>query len=765
MRIAPRNPLESHGFLAGHPEIRTAAFVWSIAAAVSLITSRHLLILHNGHWPLHLLVLQLGFSSAWNGLAPLRPTNPPLDKLSHNSRPTTSKRLTLVLLDILACAISLPLYNQALLHFSSTAVLSMLSLSVFIHPMVASIVTGSQVKGLHVRRLCILLSCMILVIYNEYRLTNRGLFLSISSVSLYGLLQSIRYMLDSDYASFKSGPASSPVLLLSTVFSCIIALIYEDTHAASTWLWQQDTTQLGILALNVVATAAAIRVGGHVFVFNGGFDRISWMGFQQPGAVWPILCTAGIVALYTAFSLTSVIYYLQFVGTLAAAACLLDVNYQQISDQFLNRTLPASQRVKPLNLLLPRERHLGSPRLHQTSDDDRDEKSRQNPLRRSLADLDTQRSTPTRALIYLTLFCWLTTLSISLTDSGPPTNTIQRTTLDMRYEAPSELDIVISTYNDPPSELAKTVSLLTSIPAIYNRETRLFIYSKNLKADLELLRKAVLPSIENPSIMLSTNLGREGESYLAHILRHWESMGNHTLFVPAIPTNPKDLKSRIENFFTAETGMLPLGFSSTTCPCAADICTDGAWSDTSGVVRDVFLHANGRQSCRPHEQLLLSSGGGFIASAARIRGVDKAVFSQLRNWLIEPGSWVHSEPYLAGRNDSVMEPVFGAALERLWAGLLQCADAQIAKYCPSPMAGWRPGGGRRDCQCLDTTDPRYVVQVKDDGTGGWSHSWKKKGLGAVDGRLNEGVSVCRFEYGHGGKFGSTSCIAQSGQIS
>ncbi|GAM83678.1 hypothetical protein ANO11243_016670 [Dothideomycetidae sp. 11243] len=703
MRISPRSPLHGSSYTASQADVRTAALIWSLAAALSLITARQLLLLPHGHHPLHLLILQLAVACAWRVLNPPRQVNAPLaERSSYHSRPSTAKRVSLVLLDILSFAVSLPFYVQAILNFSSTAVLSMLSLSVFLHPIVASLVSGAAIKGLHARRLFILVTSLALLLYYEYRLTAGGLFYGIASFAVYGFFQSIRYMVNSEYASFRSGLNSAPVLLLTTVITCLVAFATEDTHAARLWLFTLDRPLLIVLAINLVSTTTAFRVGGNIFVFNGGFDRISWIGFQQSTVIWPLLCTSGIVALYTARAQLSVMYHLQLVCCLAAAASLLDVNFSFISEQFRNEKLAPLQRLNPLFTLMPRDRHLASPTLSQDEEDGVD---RKHPTRRSLANLDAQRSAPTRFLVLVTVFCWAASLWISLFDPGPPSDVFPRPVLDLDYNASSELDIVISSSVEHPSELAQTVELLMSIPAIYTRDARIFIYSKNYQADLGRLRRAVMPSFETPSIMLTQNIGAEGETYLAHILSHWETLGNHTLFLKASPENPDDLKARIAKFFHSETGMLPLSASESTCACDSDTCSDSSWTDNSGVVRDVFLHANRRQTCHPGERLLLSSSGQFIASAARIRGVEVAVYRQLRSWIVDDSSWVHHNPFLAGKRDHMANPVFGKALERLWAGLLQCADPNIARYCPSIMSGWRPGGSLRDCQCLDAAEP------------------------------------------------------------
>lgn len=715
MRLSPRLPYEGQGSLALQAEARSAALIWSVCVAASLITARRLLLANNGQFPLLLLLLQLLATCAWRVAHPPRQGSPPSSP-TLQEQPANLKRLTLALLDVVGCASSVPLYAMAVLYFQNTAVLAMLSVSVFVHPMVASIMTGNMAPGFYARRLCLLLVALALVMRFEFRLTTPGMFFAVGSYGIYGFLQSIRYMLDHETASVKPGLNSFPAIALSMGVTCIAVLATEDMYAARMWLTNLDISLLAVLALNLISTVMAIRIGGHVMVFNGGFDRISWVGLQQPTMVWPVACVSGIVGVYTSHTQTSVVNFKQICSFMVAAAVTLDIDFRSIYLQLVSDKLPFVERLPCLTALLPRDRLLGSPRLFFVDDDVERTPRRDSVARKSLGEMEAKKSPATRVLIFITIFCWISTLWFNVIHSFVSPQSIDKPLLDTKYKPHSEVDIVITSQLEHPSEIAKTMELLTSIPQISTKDFRVFVYSKNYQADLELIRQAVLPYVDIPSIMLMHNIGDAGESYIAHILGHWETLGNHTIFLPAVTSNPRELRSRIANFFAPETGMLPLGAADTTCSCESDTCADSlGWSDTSGVIRDVFLHANRRSVCRPGEQLLVSSGGqkGFIASAARIRGVNRDIFHQLRTWLIDETSWIHREPFLAHRNDQLVSPVFGETLDRLWAPLLQCADPRIASMCPSALSGWRSGGRLSDCQCLDDGGPIIPV-VRDD---------------------------------------------------
>ncbi|KAF2219309.1 hypothetical protein BDZ85DRAFT_206138 [Elsinoe ampelina] len=334
--------------------------------------------------------------------------------------------------------------------------------------------------------------------------------------------------------------------------------------------------------------------------------------------------------------------------------------------------------------------------------DDDEEEEDPNPTAGRLSLLQ-QPTTPTsrslKVLTILTTLLWLLSLSLILFPTTPPPRT--RPNLDLTYKPESSLDIVISMYSEPLPQLTSTLSLLLSLPTLTLLRPRLFIYTKNYHADLDAIANSIPAPLSPASITLKPNIGRESETYLHHILSHWDTLGNHTLFLQAETHNPRELRPRIRDYFGKDTGFLPLGFAGYTCPCAAKTCGDRFWSDASGVVQSTYLKASRRETCPTDAGVLLSYKGQFVASAARIRGTERGVYEELYGLFGDEESWVHKEPYLAGRKEDVSAPVFGYTVERMWAALLQCSEREVVRGCPSLVSGWRRGGSRGDCQCFD----------------------------------------------------------------
>jgi hypothetical protein len=84
------------------------------------------------------------------------------------------------------------------------------------------------------------------------------------------------------------------------------------------------------------------------------------------------------------------------------------------------------------------------------------------------------------------------------------------------------------------------------------------------------------------NIIARPNVGREGETYLHHILTPWSNLARHTLFTQAGIDDFDELSRRVNDAFTKRTGMLSLSFVSTMCDCHD--CMDKYWHDTSGVL-------------------------------------------------------------------------------------------------------------------------------------------------------------------------------------
>jgi hypothetical protein len=304
------------------------------------------------------------------------------------------------------------------------------------------------------------------------------------------------------------------------------------------------------------------------------------------------------------------------------------------------------------------------------------------------------------------------------------------TQLDLDYEAPSEMDIVVSMYKESPQEVRSLYTTLLEMDLVAARNPRLLIYLKDATADVATVKSQT--GAHNVTIL--PNVGREGETYLHHIIDHWDELAAHTIFVQADVHNPREFYPRVRDYFRPNTGMLSLGFVGNVCSDCNECIDRYGWAEERQILADVYRDINRshdhttttpstakvatatttkteeghgdadddtgdkNSECPP---LLLSYKGQFVVSGRRIRGVPLSLYSDLRNDLVDPKSWAHAPEYLHGRPDSMNSPFFGYTLERLWSTLFQCSDLGVGWRCPTLLSGRRRGGNPGDCQCFD----------------------------------------------------------------
>lgn len=283
--------------------------------------------------------------------------------------------------------------------------------------------------------------------------------------------------------------------------------------------------------------------------------------------------------------------------------------------------------------------------------------------------------------------------------------------LESVHVASRALDIVVSRYQESPEILASQLNPIISLSNVQALAPRIIIYNKNnhtaerdFAADLSTQMKS------DPEIIVENrpNIGREGATYLNHIVTKWDDVAEHTLFMQGIMHNPKSILPRIEDYSIPETGFLALSPHELCSSC--DECGDhSTWSEEPEILRDIYSRANSGKTCW---DIVLVYRAQFIVSASRIHGAGKQLYQDLLNELIDPSSVTHQmnlrgQPWYVGKEDNMNAPLFGYTLERMWGVIMQCSDARVMYQCPSLLSGLsspvvrgsnvNPG----DCQCLD----------------------------------------------------------------
>jgi hypothetical protein len=285
---------------------------------------------------------------------------------------------------------------------------------------------------------------------------------------------------------------------------------------------------------------------------------------------------------------------------------------------------------------------------------------------------------------------FLASTSVNSVDQSLPS------TFDLAYQPENRFDIVISMYDEDHILVKETLEAIKSTAMLKNLEPNVIIYTKDKDAVLSKLKETTGAD----SVERLENLGREGATYLQHIVDKWETLAEQTMFIQAHAHNMRELIPRINDYLVPETGMLSLGFTGVECEC--ETCGDRwGWEDKYDTIPVLFEKIY-KDSCSPKQPILLSYKGQFVASARRIRGISRKIYGGLLETITSKDGWSHNKTYVGDAVDRPDNPYFGFTVERIWSLLMQCAtDGRVAAKCPSLLSGMGRGGNVGDCQCLD----------------------------------------------------------------
>jgi len=524
-------------------------------------------------------------------------------------------------------------------------------------------------------------SCAIL--YGEYRLTVNGIIFSISAAICAGISKALHRI--------HSEKFSRPISTLrdNTFYACALIV-------TTTWILFEERTWSVILdlridlalmlALNTVSSAVVIVLGRSWMLPLYPYRRegpLDSKNIPVLGDIATYLSLAGLIGYSSVVMLRrSYTSPLQLIGYFAAILCLDNGRLFGLPRWYQSRSRGNYSLI-------------GNSRGAEI-DDNFEPNCNVNERSSSCQAWDIVHRLLNNTFsmypivrVFLILGLWTAFLiknfaNPSTTAPGMPTS------LDLAYTPHADTEIVISMYREPLDFVNYLIASLKAIPSLSS--AIIHIYTKDEDANLDAIQRQT--GADNVTHL--ANVGREGETYLHHIVYNWNSLAGHTLFVQGDVHNPREFFPRVRDYYDPEkTGMLSFGFSGNVCNCQS--CGDRwGWSDS--MVYKIYEEIYPTGLC---SKVLLSYKGQFIVSARRIRGVSKTVYEQLLNALMMETSWAHQEEYLKGRKDSLNAPFFGFTLERLWNVLLQCSDLDVAWRCPTLLSGTRSGGDKGDCQCFD----------------------------------------------------------------
>ena len=270
--------------------------------------------------------------------------------------------------------------------------------------------------------------------------------------------------------------------------------------------------------------------------------------------------------------------------------------------------------------------------------------------------------------------------------------------------------VVIAHYDEVPYFIGTWLDDLRQIPFIQELGLYVTIYTKGQSSNIEAIRSATGAD----AVITLPNIGREGGSYLHHILENYDDPPPFTLFAQSYlkkaqqtisgPTEGhlKDwLYTRLHERFNHQTGFLSLDRKHDICYCGH--CTDMGRDDFYPLWSQFYALITG-EVCQRLDGQILSFNGHFVVSRKRILARPRHLYEYLEELVNAPEDhWIHTEPeptwFEKDKGKSIpSNPKFGHTLERLWHTLFGCDRPEQVTDCD--IAGMQPEGPG-GCSCND----------------------------------------------------------------
>lgn len=276
--------------------------------------------------------------------------------------------------------------------------------------------------------------------------------------------------------------------------------------------------------------------------------------------------------------------------------------------------------------------------------------------------------------------------------------------------ADAKLHVVIAHYEEEPYWIRTWLDDLRSLPVVQSLGLHITIYSKgNTRNPLD-----IQATTAADAVIPLPNVGREGSTYLHHILTHWDNLAPFTLFTqsylkksqqtsgPATGHLMDWLSTRLATTLSNTTGFMSLDRKHDICYCGH--CTDMGRDDFYPLWPQLYTYITG-SLCQRQQGHILSFNGHFIVSRARVHARPREVYAFLRDLVDAPADyWIHSEPEPAWfekakkYKSKPSDPKFGHTLERLWHTLFACDRPEVVRDCD--VVGMK-AEGQGGCSCLD----------------------------------------------------------------
>ena len=268
-----------------------------------------------------------------------------------------------------------------------------------------------------------------------------------------------------------------------------------------------------------------------------------------------------------------------------------------------------------------------------------------------------------------------------------------------------QLDVVIAHHAEEPYYIKVWTNSLRSVPYMQELGMRIIIYTKG-----SMEPAAIKEASGADDVIQLPNVGREGGTYLHHLLSVYDDPPHFTLFAQAKLKKGQEegsgemtkwLQDRLRTKFDNETGFMSMDRKHDICYCGH--CTDMGRDEFYPMWPQIYSMLQGKV-CQRLEGHVLSFNGHFIVSRKRVLARSRGTYEYLQALVDAPEDhWIHSEPepkwFDKEKGKSIpSNPKFGHTLERLWHTIFTCDDpANVVDCDMKGMKAEGPGG----CSCKD----------------------------------------------------------------
>ncbi|KAF2426471.1 hypothetical protein EJ08DRAFT_699939 [Tothia fuscella] len=130
------------------------------------------------------------------------------------------------------------------------------------------------------------------------------------------------------------------------------------------------------------------------------------------------------------------------------------------------------------------------------------------------------------------------------------------TPLRTRKSLPATLEIVVDLKTSDIHQLRDLVGQLWMMPSFSVLEKKVYVYLRGQNENVARIKQE-LGAPFNIKVMDSAN--SEDSPYFTHIATHWDRLATHTMFISSDLADITLVKARIIDYFSINTGVLPLG--------------------------------------------------------------------------------------------------------------------------------------------------------------------------------------------------------------